>query len=98
MLPSSEPSRADPLRNVRDDSNDSREAVGDALSAAGSAVAGRKPSARLGVAQKVVLARSLFRLARRYPLPALMVAAAAICFVMIRRRRRGSGVRAELHS
>lgn len=57
----------------------------DAASALGAASAAASPS-RTGVGQKVAIAGAVYRLARRYPVAALIVGGIGIAMYMSRRR------------
>ena len=63
-----------------------RKDAADTLALAGSAV---KPS-KTGIGQKVALASMALRLARRYPVPALVLGGIAVAYYMSRRRGRST--------
>lgn len=57
----------------------------DAASALGAASAAAHPS-KTGMGQKVAIATTLYRLARRYPMAALVVGGIGLAYYMSRRR------------
>jgi hypothetical protein len=63
-----------------------RQDAADTLALAGSAV---KPS-KTGIGQKVALASMALRLARRYPVPAVVLGGIALAYYMTRRRGRST--------
>jgi hypothetical protein len=65
---------------------EARQDAADTLALAGSAV---KPS-KTGLGQKVALATTAFRLAKRYPVPAILVGGIALAYFMSRRRRQST--------
>jgi hypothetical protein len=65
---------------------EARQDAADTLALAGSAV---KPS-KTGVGQKLALIGTAYRLAKRYPVPAILVGAIALAYYMSRRRGRST--------
>lgn len=61
---------------------EARQDAADTLALAGSAV---KPS-KVGLGQKIALAGTLYRLARRYPVPAIVIGGIALAYYVSRRR------------
>jgi hypothetical protein len=74
------------LRNEESTAPEARQDAADTLALAGSAV---KPS-KIGVGQKVALATTAFRLAKRYPVPAIVIGGIALAYYMTRRRGRST--------
>jgi hypothetical protein len=71
--------------------SEARQTTADTLSLAQSAV---KPS-KAGIGQKIALATTAFRLARRYPVPAVVIGGIALAYYLSRRRAR-SAVRTQV--
>jgi hypothetical protein len=65
---------------------EARKDAADTLALAGSAV---KPS-KTGLGQKVALASMAYRLAKRYPVPAILVGGIALAYYMSRRRTKST--------
>jgi hypothetical protein len=65
---------------------EARQDAADTLALAGSAV---KPS-KTGIGQKVALATTAYRLARRYPVPAILIGGIALAYYMSRRRGKST--------
>jgi hypothetical protein len=77
---------ADPFTNTgyrsrADTGTETRETAADTLKAASSALSPHK----VGLGQKLALAGTIYRLARRYPVPALVVGGLALAFYLGRR-------------
>lgn len=68
------------------ETSEARQDAADTLSLAGSAV---KPS-KTGIGQKVALATTAYRLARRYPVPAILFGGIALAYYMTRRRGKST--------
>lgn len=77
------------LESTESSAPKARQATADTLALAQSAV---KP-AKTGIGQKVALATTAFRLARRYPVPAVVIGGIALAYYMMSRRRARSTVR-----
>ena len=74
------------LQSNESSAPEARQDAADTLALAGSAV---KPS-KIGIGQKVALISTAFRLAKRYPVPAIIVGGIALAYFVSRRRGRST--------